>query len=404
MLVVASALAVIGSSNKLLALRRAARALGHRPAESPASLPGPDYSVTILVPARDEGDVLERTLLQLAASSYRRLRILAIVDVHDERTTAAAYRAAHAYPDRIAVMIEPPEVRIKAQALNAALAGCTDDIVGVFDADGIVHPGLVERVADLFTRHRLDALQVGNQPLAHRPRWYQSHNMVEFFAMFLASTTDAPRPWSVVRLSGNSVFLLRSTVGRVGGWDERCLAEDCELSLRLAAAGARVMVWYRPGLATIEESPRGLRAFVRQRSRWNQGFVQILSGRTLRTLRGRQRWEALRFLVETPGRAIVVATGGAGIALAGWHPGLLLVPAPAVVLGLVNTRLLATLHAQMPAHFPMMDRAPRSASLVLTAIAFQLVLCAAAIRALGRAAAGVHTWEKTVHTGADPTI
>ena len=55
-----------------------------------------------------------------------------------------------------------------------------------------------------------------------------------------------------------------------------CLAEDCDLGSRLSAAGARTVVAYTPELATREETPDTLRALVRQRTRWNQGFLQVL--------------------------------------------------------------------------------------------------------------------------------
>ena len=48
------------------------------------------------------------------------------------------------------------------------------------------------------------------------------------------------------------------------------------LGVRLSALGARTAVFYEPDLVTREECPPTLRAFVRQRTRWNQGYLQTL--------------------------------------------------------------------------------------------------------------------------------
>ncbi len=401
LLVAASAIACVGSSLKMPALLRAARTLsGHArvgPLRASAEPEAPALSFALLVPARKEGQVLERTLLRMADLRYERMRVLPIVGADDRPTHEAAHRAARARPGRVVVQLEPPETSSKPRALNAALAACTEDIIGIFDADGIVHEDLLIHANRLFTRHELDALQLGNQPSAHRPRWYQRHNIVEFSCMFLASAVEAPQPGKLVRLSGNSVFLRRSTLRRLGGWNEGSLAEDCELSMRLAAARARTMVWYRAELATIEESPRGLGPFVRQRSRWNQGFGQILVSGAWLAVPGRQKITAVRFLLEAPLRAIALAMGVVGLVLTWHHPVALVALAPAAALGLCNTVLLTRLHARLPPGIAAPGTA--SAGLLLGALPFQLLLCVAATRAVARLVIGINTWDKTVHTG-----
>ena len=68
----------------------------------------------------------------------------------------------------------------------------------------------------------------------------------------------------------------RPILRAVAGWAD-CLAEDCELGVRLSALGARTTVFYEPELVTREECPPTLRAFIRQRTRWNQGYLQTLA-------------------------------------------------------------------------------------------------------------------------------
>lgn len=72
-----------------------------------------------------------------------------------------------------------------------------------------------------------------------------------------------------IPLGGNTVFIRTPILRAVGGWND-CLAEDCEIRVRLSTLGARTAVFYEPELVTREEWPPTLRAFVKQRTRWTR--------------------------------------------------------------------------------------------------------------------------------------
>jgi cellulose synthase/poly-beta-1,6-N-acetylglucosamine synthase-like glycosyltransferase len=65
-------------------------------------------------------------------------------------------------------------------------------------------------------------------------------------------------------------------VAEAGGWDEKCLTEDADIGIRLSTHGKRIAVTYDAEHTTREETPPTVAAFVRQRTRWNQGFLQVL--------------------------------------------------------------------------------------------------------------------------------
>ena len=72
------------------------------------------------------------------------------------------------------------------------------------------------------------------------------------------------------------MFIRTDRLREVGGWDPDCLAEDCEIGVRLSSRGAKVAVAYDPDLVTREETPGSVRELCKQRTRWNQGFLQVL--------------------------------------------------------------------------------------------------------------------------------
>src|SRR5256885_8414464 len=74
-----------------------------------------------------------------------------------------------------------------------------------------------------------------------------------------------------IPLGGNTVFTRTELLRDAGGWDPDCLAEDCEIGVRLSTRGAVVAVAYDPQAVTREETPGSIRALVKQRTRWDQG-------------------------------------------------------------------------------------------------------------------------------------
>lgn len=60
---------------------------------------------------------------------------------------------------------------------------------------------------------------------------------------------------------------------KIGGWDAWNVTEDADIGLRLVRAGYRMDDL--PS-RTLEEAPRNLPAWLKQRIRWNKGYVQTL--------------------------------------------------------------------------------------------------------------------------------
>ena len=76
-----------------------------------------------------------------------------------------------------------------------------------------------------------------------------------------------------VGLAGTCQFIRKSVLEEVGGWNEKCLAEDTELSVRLVEKNYGIR--YAPDVRTWEESPFSVGGLVAQRARWFRGFIEI---------------------------------------------------------------------------------------------------------------------------------
>ena len=231
-------------------------------------------SFSLLVPARHEEAVLAATVNQLLASVYSAYEVIIIVG-HDDEATSAVARALEAeHPERVRVVVDDNKVKNKPKALNSALPLCQGDVVGVFDAEDQVHPKLLEHVDYAFRVSDADVVQGGVQLVNFHSSWYSLRNCLEYFFWF-RSRLHLHAQKGFIPLGGNTVFVRAERLKSVDGWDPDCLAEDCDLGVRLSTMGAKVVVAYDAVMVTREETPDSLQGLYKQRTRWNQGFLQV---------------------------------------------------------------------------------------------------------------------------------
>jgi cellulose synthase/poly-beta-1,6-N-acetylglucosamine synthase-like glycosyltransferase len=363
----------------------------------------PQLSFSLLVPARHEEAVLEDTLEQLVHLDHPRFEVLAIVGHDDPGTASVADRVARRHPDRVRVVSEDNWPKNKPKALNAALPLCRGEVVGVFDAEDEVDSHLLRYVDDAFRATGSHVVQGGVQLINFRSNWFALRNCLEYFFWF-RSRLHLHERHRFIPLGGNTVFILTDVLRSVGGWDDQCLAEDCELGVRLSTLGARISVSYDPYLVTREETPDTLRALLKQRTRWNQGFLQVLRKGEWRRLPTRRQRLLARYTLAQPflqafaGVTIPLAIATAlavkvpvGIALLSFLPALPTVTM--IVFELVGVREFCRVYYVRP-------RSVDYLRVVLGTPLYQSVLAVAACRAVVRELRGRRGWEKTRHSGA----
>ena len=235
----------------------------------------PTKSFSLLVPARHEEAVLGQTLDSLAAMNHPAFEVLAIIGHDDPGTEAVAHAAAARHPGVVRVVIDSNVPKNKPKALNTALRECRGEVVGVFDAEDDVHPDLLQLVDMRFADTGADVVQGGVQLMNIHSSWWSMRNCLEYYFWF-RSRLHFQAAQNFIPLGGNTVFMRTDLLRQYNGWDEQCLAEDCEIGVRLSTAGAKVAVAYDPEVVTREETPDTIKSLVKQRTRWDQGFLQVL--------------------------------------------------------------------------------------------------------------------------------
>ncbi|WP_322754813.1 glycosyltransferase family 2 protein [Frankia sp. Cas3] len=363
----------------------------------------PAHSFSIIVPARHENEsVLRATIARLVDQTHPRVEIVLAVGHDDPSTVAVAQKIAGTYPG-LKISINDSEVKNKPRQLNTALADCTGDIVGVFDAESLAAAELLVHVDEVFQANDADVVQGAVQLINFQSSWYSLRNCLEYYFWF-RSRLHMHAQKQFIPLGGNTVFVRRALLNEVNGWDGDCLAEDCDLGVRLSALGRKISVAFDPRLVTREETPDSIYALVKQRTRWNLGFIQVLYKGDWRRLPTRRARNLARFTLLQPmsqafsGLVLPVAllTAVIGdfsmiITLISFLPTL-----PTVaMLGFEVVALRA-----FGQDYDFRIRIRDYARLVFFTPAYQLVLSWAAVRSAFRFFAGNFEWEKTAHVGA----
>ena len=361
----------------------------------------PRLSFSLLVPARHEELVLEATLERLAASTHPFVEILVIVGHDDHETSQVAQTVAHRRPDRVRVLTDSHEHKNKPRALNVGLTHASGDIVGVFDAEDDVSPDLLVEVDRRFRSTGADIVQAGVQLVDFHRTWYSVRNCLEYFFWFrsrLAMQADR----GFIPLGGNSVFFRRAVLDSLNGWDPDCLTEDCELGVRASVDRFVVKVMYDADLVTKEETPTTLRSWIKQRTRWNQGFLQVLERGEWKRVPARNRtfaWYTLASPLIQAVTGLLIPIAAATVLLGDfplWMTMVGFLPViPTVTTLAVEDVGLDDLARSLGDEATWRDRLRLSVG----AIPYQVLLGLAAARAVWRHHRGTANWEKTEHIG-----
>lgn len=367
-------------------------------------LPAPALSFSLIMPCRHESElVMATTLKHLCNQQHPNVEVIISVGDDDPATVAIAYKLAEEYPGRVRVSIDEGLVKNKPRQLNTALGMCRNEIVGVFDAESIAAPDLMLHVDSCFQSKNADVVQGAVQLVNYRDTWYSLRNCLEYFTWY-RSRLHAYAKQGFIPLGGNTVFVRREVLSSINGWDANCLAEDCDLGVRLSVTNRKIVIAYSPHLVTKEETPDSIRSLIKQRTRWSLGFMQVYAKRDWKTLpTAIQRTVAWWTLMQQHFMAfaglcvpVAIVTALLGkfpvpITLLAFFP---LIPAVAAL------AFDACMLHEFGRDHGYKIRIYDYVRLVLGTPFYQILLAFAALRALVKFRRGDFRWEKTMHAGA----
>jgi cellulose synthase/poly-beta-1,6-N-acetylglucosamine synthase-like glycosyltransferase len=372
---------------------------------SPEQFEEPAVSFTVLLPARHEEAVIGDTIEKVCRTHYPRdlLQILVICESGDLGTIAAVQqKLAEPGKEHVQLLVFSDRPINKPHALNKGLQAATRDVVTIFDAEDEPHADIFQIVNTIMLQEGAEVVQSGIRLMNHDSHWFSALNVLEYFFWFKSSLHYFA--WSgVVPLGGNTVFVRRRLLQELGGWDDACLTEDADIGIRLSVAGARIRVVCDDEHVTREETPHTVRELVKQRTRWHQGFLQVLLKGHWRQLPNLSQRLLAAYILTVPFiqglLALMLPTSLAMMVLVKLPVALtMLTYLPLYTFGLQVCINVAGLLEFIQVH----QRVLSWRMLIVTVISllpYQWLLAVATLRAITRQLRKRTDWEKTAHLG-----
>lgn len=241
--------------------------------------------VTVQIPVRNEPlDIIKRILLQCSRLDYPKDK-LEVVIVSDDSVEVA--KEIEKIVEEISrktglktIFLHRKSRRgFKAGALNYALKFSSGEYIVVFDVDTIFKEDFLRKVIP-YVLNGYDAVVVrwsaGNADLTSTSKAlsFVFDVMAEVVQNGRAKWSDTPA------LVGSGCILGRKVIEKVGGWNEKSIAEDSDMGLRIILTGGRIK--FVDNARILVEVPYNYASFKKQQIRWIYGSIEMLRRYALR--------------------------------------------------------------------------------------------------------------------------
>ena len=271
--------------------------------------------LSLLVPAYNEEVTIVANVLSLLTLEYPALEVVVVNDGSTDRTMAQLIQEFDLYevPPAFTLRVPSQAVRAyyrsrrhsrllvldkvnggKADSLNAAMNAARHPFVVAVDADTVIEPDALLRLARPFlledniaavggTIRVVNGCTVRFGRVTHArvaSDWLVGAQVVEYLRAFLFGRMGWNRLGGNLIISGAFGLFRKEYLQAIGGYKAGNITEDMELVIRLhrylAERGIKAKLPFIPDPVAWTEVPSTLRVLARQRQRWHRGLISTL--------------------------------------------------------------------------------------------------------------------------------
>lgn len=236
--------------------------------------------VSIMVPAHNEGIVIEKTVRSLLSLDYPAERYEVII-INDNSSDNSAQILKCIQDEKPAVTLKVINTdavtggKGKSNALNIGFNISKGEYLAIYDADNTPEKKALKYLVVTLSRNEDLGAVIGKFRTRNK-----SYNLLTRFinieTLFFQWMAQAGR-WKLFKLCtipGTNFLIRRSIIEEIGGWDTKALAEDTEISFRIYRMGYKIM--FMPKAVTWEQEPQTFKVWFKQRTRWVKGNIYVI--------------------------------------------------------------------------------------------------------------------------------
>jgi cellulose synthase (UDP-forming) len=245
------------------------------------SIPTVDIMVTVV---HEPLDILNRTLVGCIHQDYPKDRFTVYVldDGHRDEVRELAASLGCAYlrrPDRL--------LHAKAGNLNHALKQSDGELVAMFDVDHVPVTSFLKETVGFFQDPTVAFVQTPHH--FYNPDIFQRNLRLEQElkneqALFFRTVQSGRDRHNSAFFAGSSGLFRRGPLEEIGGFQTQTISEDLHTSLILHSRGYQSR--YLNKVLSVGLMPETLAGYLKQRTRWAIGSIQVLRRDNPLTIRG----------------------------------------------------------------------------------------------------------------------
>jgi poly-beta-1,6-N-acetyl-D-glucosamine synthase len=226
--------------------------------------------ISLVVPAYNEGIVIQAALRSLLQLSYPNFEIIVIDDGSTDDTYEKAMVVAQESSD-IPVRVVTKRNGGKAEALNTGMTMARGEFVLNMDGDTKLTSNTLRACVRHFDNPMVGAV-AGNVKVLNRDGLWSKIQALEYVEGLAMARKAQSYMRAVNIIPGPLGMFRKSVLQQVGGYDTDTFAEDCDLTLKMLMLGWHIA--YEPNAIAWVETPSRLLDLLKQRYRWTRGILQ----------------------------------------------------------------------------------------------------------------------------------
>ena len=235
--------------------------------------------VSILIPAHNEEKVIAKTVEAMLSLDYpeEKLEIIVINDNSNDSTGEILREYQKKTTKNLIIIDTKPPLggKGKSNALNIGFGQSTGEYIVVYDADNTPNKMAIKYLVFTILSNDIYAAVVGKFRCINKNKSILTRFInIETLSFQWLAQGGRWYAFNLATIPGTNFILRRSIIEKIGGWDEKAIAEDTEISIRIYQMGYNICLM--PIALTWEQEPETLKVWYKQRLRWVKGNLYVI--------------------------------------------------------------------------------------------------------------------------------